>query len=336
MFTRRAFVAGACLGIGCSKRREQPVPRAARYLWNLQAEDGGWHSQTYGLLRSGQSLTGFVLDALLRVPKTIPKGGVERALTFIQNHVSADGSVGRKDPTVDDYPTYATACSILAMARANRPGWQERAAPMVGYLRAIQYTEENRWGQKDPAYGGWGIGGERRIAPHAGHIDLSMTRHAMQALAVFDPKDLALWKARFFVNRCWNADGGFFFSTVVEDANKAGRTENGFRSYGTATADGLLARKAAGPGDDDCFGRAAQWLQENHRLDGPGGFTDERWRKGLLFYYAAASAEALGRPYESLLASQRSDGSWANPESLVKEDDPLIATAFAIKALQPG
>jgi hypothetical protein len=30
---------------------------------------------------------------------------------------------------------------------------------------------------------------------------------------------------------------------------------------------------------------------------------------------------------------QRGDGSWANPENLVKEDDPLIATAFALRAL---
>lgn len=33
------------------------------------------------------------------------------------------------------------------------------------------------------------------------------------------------------------------------------------------------------------------------------------------------------------VASQRPDGSWVNPENLVKEDDPLIATAFAIRAL---
>jgi hypothetical protein len=35
----------------------------------------------------------------------------------------------------------------------------------------------------------------------------------------------------------------------------------------------------------------------------------------------------------SLKRTQRHDGSWANPENLVKEDDPLIATAFAVRAL---
>jgi hypothetical protein len=36
---------------------------------------------------------------------------------------------------------------------------------------------------------------------------------------------------------------------------------------------------------------------------------------------------------EGLKRVQHIDGSWANPENLVKEDDPLIATPFAIRAL---
>jgi hypothetical protein len=36
---------------------------------------------------------------------------------------------------------------------------------------------------------------------------------------------------------------------------------------------------------------------------------------------------------EGLKHIQRIDGSWANPENLVNEDDPLIATPFAIRAL---
>ena len=34
-----------------------------------------------------------------------------------------------------------------------------------------------------------------------------------------------------------------------------------------------------------------------------------------------------------LVKSQRPDGSWANENILVKEDDPLIATVFALNAL---
>jgi hypothetical protein len=36
---------------------------------------------------------------------------------------------------------------------------------------------------------------------------------------------------------------------------------------------------------------------------------------------------------QGLLKTQRADGSWINPENPAHEDDPLIATPFAIRAL---
>ena len=36
---------------------------------------------------------------------------------------------------------------------------------------------------------------------------------------------------------------------------------------------------------------------------------------------------------QAMLELQRPDGSWANPEDIVKEDDPLIATPFAVRTL---
>ena len=53
--------------------------RAAAWLWAQQDADGAWRSRTYGLLRSGQALTPFLLHALLDVPQRAcprPAGGV--------------------------------------------------------------------------------------------------------------------------------------------------------------------------------------------------------------------------------------------------------------------
>jgi hypothetical protein len=36
---------------------------------------------------------------------------------------------------------------------------------------------------------------------------------------------------------------------------------------------------------------------------------------------------------EDLLGRQREDGSWANPVGATREDEPLIATSFALLAL---
>jgi len=78
-------------------------------------------------------------------------------------------------------------------------------------------------------------------------------------------------------------------------------------------------------------------------MDVPGftGPAYRRWPRGLAFYYAAASSQAFHALHldtgagvaDSLRRMQRADGSWANAENLVKEDDPLIATAFAVRAL---
>src|SRR5262245_40216782 len=98
---RLAIVSVLLAAPGCVRSHEPPLARAAAYLWRQQAPDGGWHSRTYGLLRSGQSLTPFVLDALLQVPQDVypvPAAKVERALAFIRSHARATGALGLADP----------------------------------------------------------------------------------------------------------------------------------------------------------------------------------------------------------------------------------------------
>lgn len=347
------------LGAGCSRRpQESALARAADYLWTHQARDGGWPSHTYGLLRSGQSLTPFVLDALLDVPRDVYRGSsdkLERSIRFIRANTNKDGALGMMDPTLPDYPNYATALGVSAIARAKRSGWEKDIQPMVAYLRRMQFSEQNGWKPEDRPYGAWGMGGLDHPPPNPGHVDLSMTRYVIQALraAGVSADDPAFQHARIFVERCQNydpqhpkdTDGGFFFSTTEIDTNKAGRDGDHFRSYGTTTADGILSLIAMGrPLTDSRIRAAHNWLSSHHRDMAVPGFVGEayqRWPQGLAFYYAASSTEAfrtLGAVMdpsvaESLKRTQRGDGSWANPENLVKEDDPLIATAFAVRAL---
>lgn len=198
------------------------------------------------------------------------------------------------------------------------------------------------------------MGGGRRTPPDTGHVDLSMTRHVLEALraAAVSVSDPIFAHARIFVERCQNfdpgpagLDGGFFFSTTESDTNKAGQQGERFRSYGTTTADGILALLATGsaPGDPRVIA-AQNWLIAHHRnMEVPGfiGAAYHRWPQGLAFYYSSASMQAFQALHvvagpslaDDLTRIQRADGSWANPENLVKEDDPLIATAFAIRAL---
>ena len=180
-----------------------------QYLWSQQADDGGWHSHTYGLLRSGQSLTPFVLEALLEVPERVyplPRAKVDRAIAFIRKNTRPDGALGMADPGIPDYPNYATALAVSALCRARRPGWEMQVRPMLAYLRAQQFTEQNGWDPADPVYGAWGMGGERRTPPDTGHVDLSMTRHVLEALrdAGVPDSDPVFERAFVFLERCQN------------------------------------------------------------------------------------------------------------------------------------
>jgi hypothetical protein len=343
---------------GCSRTKQPPLARAADYLWSQQADDGGWHSHTYGLLRSGQALTPFVLEALLEVPQEVhplPQVMVDRALAFLRTNTQPDGALGMADPGIPDYPNYSTALAVSALSRARRPGWEIQVRPMVAYLRAQQFTEQNGWHPVDPVYGAWGMGGGRRTPPDTGHVDLSMTRHVLQALraAGVPASDHIFEQAQVFLERCQNfdprqpadADGGFFFTTTEFDTNKAGHDGQRFRSYGSTTADGILALLAAGlPPDDPHISAAQRWLAAHHRdMAVPGfiGAAYQRWPRGLAFYYSAAATEAFHSLHvaagsgigDALKTTQLPDGSWKNPENLVKEDDPLIATGFAVRAL---
>jgi squalene-hopene/tetraprenyl-beta-curcumene cyclase len=338
---RRTFLLAAAAAAACSRRNNGVLLRkAAQYLWAQQAPDGAFHSTTYGLLRSGQSLTPFVLVALLDVPETVlpaPSGAITRALGFIKTNTNTDGALGRMDASASDYPNYATALAVTAMTKARPSGWQQMIAPMVAQLRAQQFSETNGWKRQDAPYGAWGMGGPLHRPPDAGHVDLSMTRFVLEALQAsgVSASDPLMTRALVYLERSQNVDGGFYFSTVNPEINKAGEENGRFASYGTATADGVLALRAAGlPDTDGRIVKAIKWLRDHHQPDRAPGFEASRqsWGSGLRFYYAAVISRTLpDLPVE--LPSQGGDGSFRNSNNMVKEDDPLIATSFAVHVL---
>lgn len=173
-----------------------------------------------------------------------------------------------------------------------------------------------------------------------------LPRSAPRAPQAGDPADAAP-PPRF--------DGGFYFSPTVLRANK-GRLEPAtkahaetFQSYATATADGLLALLAAGVlPDDERVQAAAAWLARHPALQRPAGIpvdNPEPWYDALHYYHLAVRAEvfrALGQPASPELtrlleAQQQASGCFQNQRSsLMKEDDPLLATGLAVAALVAG
>jgi hypothetical protein len=247
------------------------------------------------------------------------------------------------------------------------------SAGMRDYLVGQQYAPSRGFAEDSYAFGGWGFG-DRRELGDPGHMDLAHTRRVLDALVSAGLDDQAvLARSESFLRLLQRHpderraqpvtgsgtetseaqaeyDGGFYFSPVVLIANKGRQTENGkhFRSYATATCDGVLALLAADvPSDDERVTAARDWLKRHPAWDAPAGIpTDhpEPWADALHFYHLAVRSEAYARLcmqgqwqselFAVLLPQQREDGSFANARSaLMKEDDPLLATTLAVIAL---
>jgi hypothetical protein len=386
--TRRSVFAGvACLALiafgaagGIASPPPAPpeasLPRACAFLWSQQGPDGGWHSTTYGFMRSGQSLTPFVLHALLAAPRDLcpaPDGGTARALAFLRRQVSADGRLGVADPDVLEYPNYSTAYALRCFVRAGRPDDRALITRIRARLEREQFAPAGGFTEESLAYGGWGFGGPR-TPRRPGHMDLSHTRKVLEALRESGTDDASVFeRALVFLRllqrhpsetrphpmplppivnprRAVRFDGGFFFSPIVLDANKGEvlADEHGafHGSYATATADGYLALLAAGlPAADERVRAARRWLEAHPTLERPAGVPDspQDWGQALDFYHLAVRAEADRAAGASAVRPtlaarlgplQQPDGRFTNVNNhLMKEDDPLLATALAVVAL---
>lgn len=315
--------------------REAALAAAVRWLESRQVDDGSFPSDMYGFWRLGQTTTGFVLLALMRAGTTEPSR-IDRGVAALLRMRGADGALGFAG-VVPDYPTYASAFAASVL-RERRP---EEAGPTVSWLLSQQFRAGGGW-EGHPAQGGWGMGSRFELAPpQAGHVDISMTRRVLEALpADFEGRPEAL----AFVRRCRGEDGGFFYSPVDPSLNK-GLTDR--MGYGTATADGILALLALGIAADDPEVEAPlDFLRGLHESDvnpGVAGGPRDPYAPAMRFSYRAGAAQVfarLGGPpgwqqgvTGAVVREQAADGSFRNESNLQKEDEPLVATAFAVETL---
>jgi hypothetical protein len=274
----------------------------------------------------------------------------------------------RTDPWSElRYPLF-TACYSTQVLSHNRD--PERAAVWVKIIKALRTGEELGWPAQDPMCGAWSDAARppRYVAPVPDMLapNISATALAVGALGTAGCAGVGL-TARPFIEHCQNFtegaagefdDGGFFFALddpIRNKAGSAGRDANGrtrFHSYGSATCDGYLALRGCGvPQEHPRLRAAADWLR-NHcdglTVGGDWPASREEARASLAFYQAQAFATVLTdlaadeswkqKSRESLtralLTRQVDDGSWQGlaPDSC--EDEPLLATAFALRALK--
>ena len=203
--------------------------------------------------------------------------------------------------------------------------------------------------------------------------NLSATLFALNGLSQGPPDaefELIRARALRFVRRCQNwddqarlsdapfNDGGFHFLLGDDIRNKPGiagtdsQDRVRYRSYGSATADGWRSLRLCGlKADHPRVVAARKWLIDHLGEGGHSGSYPTgkaHLQPALDYYYAASLAQGLVQegPGQSdrirlagilaarLVDRQRDNGAWINSAVDVREDDPLIATSFALQALR--
>ncbi len=355
-----AVTAGLAWGVsaeGLSPQLMQDVQRSVSkgvaWLKGQQKPNGAWSEE------SMPALTALPLWSIAASGEKAFAPEAGRAVAFLLGKQQPDGGIyvpvaGRPGGALGNYNT--SICIAALFATGRRETW-----PAV--LKARAYIAASQHAGGDLHAGGFGYDKDagRRYS------DLNNTQFSMDAMrrtqgaeemrpAGEKRADIDWDAALKYVLQMQNAEGetagGFAYNTqdpkggVVTNAN--GRVM--LRAYGSMTYAGLLALVHARLEKSDPRVRSAVdygsrfWtLEEN-----PG-----QGQQGLFFYFNvmaralsaagvdalpkhAAEGEILWREQlaRKVIGLQKIDGSWANENNRWWENDPVLATSYALLALE--
>ncbi|WP_254510302.1 prenyltransferase/squalene oxidase repeat-containing protein [Anatilimnocola floriformis] len=343
-----------------SADRTAAIDRGLAWLLKQQAADGGWHSQAYGQLKGGAAVTSLVLELLSQFPVATAKMHepvIERAFRFLGTGLEKKKTIAAPDGSLD-FPTYGCALILTASAQlAEKIGFKFKSPQLLrDYLFGAQLLEPRGFTPDQASYGGWDFLGAGDAMGITTGTNVSVVAHILEALSLdrSAAADKARAAAKGWVARCQQPDGGFAFTpepmSLNNKAEFADEARARPRSYGSATVDGVRCLLALGQtAENDDVKQAVAWLSKRPVLDVVPGFEDlpaeTDWRRGLRFYYYSGlsailpqlpQADRPGRQQgieKILLKEQQADGRWQNESDRMRENDPLIATAFALSAL---
>jgi len=317
------------------------------FLRKTQGQDGSWQGYP--------GITAICLMGFLRNGVGEKDPAVAKACAYLASQAKPDGGIyTEKLGPAQRLPNYNTALSMTALYAAGNPKYREIVSRAQRFLEGTQLDEKKGFSPNDRQYGGIAYGtGEA-------NPDLSNLQHALEALnETGEPKNAEVFKkALVFLQRCQNRkdsndqswagnDGGFIYAASGE--SKADEyTKQAHSSYGSMTYAGLKSYLYCSVSKTDPRVQSAfNWLRANYDVEQNPRMGND----GLYYYYHTMSktlsvwgdktlVDAAGQkpPWASDLARaivtrQRPDGAWSNQNKRWREDQPDLATGYALIAL---
>lgn len=331
--------------------------KAVAYFKSIQNEDG-----TFGKSKGAKMIgvVGMALDAIARSPEAPKSDPVyEKTAAYLLSKQLPNGSIVIPEFGLENYNT---SIAIIGLAALQNPAHKEALEKAKKAIISFQMNEELGYSADEHqlSYGAFGYGSGKRG-------DLSNTAFAIDALdSLGFPKDSKEYKnAQLFIKRCQDNEetndyapmkgglneGGFvYYPTVSEFGKITGKNGKQMpKPYGNMTYQAVKSLILAGADKNDPALQAAyKWMKNNYNAGAnPGGKDVQGY-----FYYTNAFAGAFtamgvkefetadGRKVnwakdlaEAIIALQKPDGSFANTDKRWMEDDSVLATAYALRAL---
>jgi squalene-hopene/tetraprenyl-beta-curcumene cyclase len=336
----------------------EAAARGTAWLIAHQGETGAWSDPRF------PALSGLALWALTGSRDAAAAGAIDRAVAYLLTCVQTNGGIyaevpGRKGGGLSNYNTAICLTALHATGRRELTRVLQNART---FLAASQYA-----GADEFHFGGFGYDHQNQRE----YTDLMNTHYAVEAMGrTQDVEDRRpAGEARADVNwehvlryvgrlQAKNEDGadhegGFVYNPIDPKAgvetNASGRVV--LRAYGSITYAGLMAMLYSEvPRDDPRVISAVDYAARHWTLDENPGMGSQ----GLFFYYnviaraltagrmeAVVRKDGAGEPIRwradlarKLATLQNPDGSWTNANNRFWENDPVLATAYALLALQ--
>jgi hypothetical protein len=348
------------------------VERGLRYLASTQGTGGGWLAELRAAPTDqpetpapvSVAVTALAVKAFAQTDVAILGDARFRAaLRHLDAARREDGSFAG-----GVLSNYVTASVVMALATIDDDDYLDELAGAGDWLQQHQWDQGEGLGARQDWFGGAGYGNRGR--PDVSNTQTMLD--ALYEAGV-SPDEPSVQRALAFISRAQNLqatnkaawagnDGGLVYTpanggeSMASEAAGEGRNgelippgrSRSLRSYGSMTYAGFKSMLYAGLSPDDIRVRAAfDWIRRNWTFDENPGLGQE----GLYYYYHTMSramraaqqhtVEIDGVTHnwrdeltQAILARQRADGSWQNSSDRWMEGEPVIATVFAVLALE--